>query len=260
MTNEEKQAVAQDVLTLMKGESLSVDELEEVTSLEGLQSLPAMSGTTLVAAPLTLLSKPAEEAAATANAATTAANTATENANNAATAARTAKDEAEKATENANTAATSATTAATAARTAATYAETTADTAATKAEAAVNTTVESLTKRMEELMALLIPTGLEVEAVGRMTLGNLAERHIEARLTPAEVKQNLLYLSDGKAVTVAQDGRLTAVAVGRSVVQIVPTLNTALARAIVVEVGEPTLRTVTSTALRLTEGGGLLMN
>ncbi len=260
MTNEEKQSIAQDVLTLMKGESLSVDELTGVTSLEGLQSLPAMSGTTLVAAPLSLLSKPAEEAAATAQAATAAAATATTSANAAATAAQAAKSEAEKATETANTAAANATEAAQKARVAADYAETTAEDCAAKAEEAVGTAVESLSKRVEELMGLLIPTGLEVEPVGRMTIGNLADRHIEARLTPAEVRQNILYVSDGRAVTVAQDGRLTAVSVGQSVVQIVPTLNTALAQAIVVEVGEPTLRKATSEALRLTSGGGLLMN
>lgn len=115
MTDDEKQ----EILNAIKAESQSVDELEEVTSLDNVKSLPAMQGEKVVSAPLTLLAKPAEDAAAVAKAAaesaTAAAATATaaaESANTAAEKAAAAVTEAENATEKANDAANQATTAA----------------------------------------------------------------------------------------------------------------------------------------------------
>ena len=64
MTNAEKQ----EILNAIKAESQSVDELVEVSSLDNIKSLPALRGSELVSAPLTLLRKPADDAAATANA------------------------------------------------------------------------------------------------------------------------------------------------------------------------------------------------
>ena len=110
MTDEEKQSVVQDVLSQIKTDSQSVDELEQATSLDGLTGLPALQGEKLVTAPLTLLSKPATDAAATAN-------TAAESANTAATAANEAVEKANTATTAANTAAEAATTAAETAKT-----------------------------------------------------------------------------------------------------------------------------------------------
>ncbi len=69
------QAEKTELLNAIKAESQSVDELAQVTSLDGIVSLPAIRGTEVVSAPVSLLRKPAEDAAKTANAAAAAANT-----------------------------------------------------------------------------------------------------------------------------------------------------------------------------------------
>ena len=51
MTTEEKQ----ELLDAIKSESIGVDELEQVLSLDGVSSLPAVKGKTLVSVPLSLL-------------------------------------------------------------------------------------------------------------------------------------------------------------------------------------------------------------
>lgn len=69
----DEEALITAVLNRIKAASQSVDELETVESLEGIKSLPAMRGTTVVSAPIELLSGPAKEAAQTANEAAKAA-------------------------------------------------------------------------------------------------------------------------------------------------------------------------------------------
>ena len=71
LTNEEKQ----ELLNAMKAESQGVDELEQVDTLDGIMSLPALRGEEVVSAPIKLLTKPAEDAVANA---VSAANRATE--------------------------------------------------------------------------------------------------------------------------------------------------------------------------------------
>ena len=93
LTNEEKQ----ELLNAMKAESQSVDNLEVVTSLDGVKSLPAVRGEDLVAAPLSLLGKPAQDAAAIANSAAATAYEAAGKANDAAEKAETFGEQAEKA-------------------------------------------------------------------------------------------------------------------------------------------------------------------
>lgn len=68
LTESEKTELKNDILNAIKAESQSVDELVEVSSLDNIKSLPALRGSELVSAPLTLLRKPADDAAATANA------------------------------------------------------------------------------------------------------------------------------------------------------------------------------------------------
>ena len=103
LTEEEKKELVQDVVNQIKTESQSVDELETVSTLDGVVSLPAMRGETVVSAPVKLLSKPAEDAAATAKASAAVADAATKAAGEATTkaeaAAKTATDAANKATE-----------------------------------------------------------------------------------------------------------------------------------------------------------------
>lgn len=90
LTDAEKTELKNDILNAIKAESRSVDELLEVASLDNIKSLPALRGTDLVSAPLSLLAEPATNAAATANAAATKANNAATTATNAASSANSA--------------------------------------------------------------------------------------------------------------------------------------------------------------------------
>ena len=115
MTEQEKQELKQEIITQIKSESQDVTELEEVSSLTGINSLPAMRGTEMVTAPISLLGAPATAAAqqalaakAQAEAAAGTANTAAANANEkagvaqeAASQALSAKEATEQATEEA---------------------------------------------------------------------------------------------------------------------------------------------------------------
>jgi hypothetical protein len=118
MTEQEKQ----EILNAIRADSQSVDELETVNTLTGINSLPALSGNKVVKAPVSLLSQPATQAATTANMAATLANQRATEAQQAAAAANqaavntevaihlaeTAAQSANNAAQNANTAAQSA--------------------------------------------------------------------------------------------------------------------------------------------------------
>ena len=103
LTEEEKKELVQDVVNQIKTDSQSVDELETVSTLDGVVSLPAMRGETVVSAPVKLLSKPAEDAAAVAKASAAVADASAKKADTAAStagsAAQTANDAASKATD-----------------------------------------------------------------------------------------------------------------------------------------------------------------
>ena len=103
LTEEEKKELVQDVVNQIKTDSQSVDELEAVSTLDGVVSLPAMRGKTVVSAPLKLLSKPAEDAAAVAKASAAVADASAKKADTATAtakaAAQTANDAASKATD-----------------------------------------------------------------------------------------------------------------------------------------------------------------
>ena len=103
LTEEEKKELVQDVVNQIKTDSQSVDELEAVSTLDGVVSLPAMRGETVVSAPVKLLSKPAEDAAAVAKASAAVADASAKKADTAAAtakaAAKTANDAASKATD-----------------------------------------------------------------------------------------------------------------------------------------------------------------
>ena len=103
LTEEEKKSLVQDVVNQIKTESQSVDELEAVSTLDGVVSLPAMRGETVVSAPLKLLSKPAEDAAAVAKSSAAVADASAKKADTATAtakaAAQTANDAASKATD-----------------------------------------------------------------------------------------------------------------------------------------------------------------
>lgn len=210
----------------------------------------------------------AGEAGAAASRATSAAEEATKQATaagKATTAANNAATAAQSATQAASTAATAATQKAREADMAAGEARTaTQDTLAAKEEAVAATrdaeraTAEADDATAQALAAvhLLIPTGLTVQAPKRITQGNLTELFIRAILAPVGVAQNVVYISDNNSVKVAPNGRISVVGKGVTTVHVVPTLNTALAESVTVEVAAPTLRLASSASLRFTQGGG----
>ena len=115
LTEQEKQELKKDILSQIKSESQGVNELQEVQSLDGVKTLPAMRGEELVTAPVSLLAKPATDAAVQAQAAKQAADTAAEKATQAASnadakaqAAQTAAQVANKASEDLDAVKTSA--------------------------------------------------------------------------------------------------------------------------------------------------------
>ena len=173
------------------------------------------------------------------------------------------KAAAEKATASANAAAKSATDAAGAAQAAKTAADeaTTLTKAATEASEKATAAAKSATDKVLDTLGKIVPTGLFVESVPRLTLGNVNPVYLKAVLSPDTALKNLIYISDNRAVEVGLDGRISILNKGVSRVHIIPTCNTALARTVLIEVGEPTLRLVTTRRqMRFTQSGALRMN
>lgn len=202
----------------------------------------------------------AEEATKTANAAALRADTAQAQAAQAAKtaaqsalSAKTQADEATKAAQNAAEAAQAAKTAAD---------EATALTkAATEASEKATAAAKSATDKVLDTLGKIVPTGLSVESVPRLTLGNINPVYLKAVLSPDTALKNLIYISDNRAVEVGLDGRISILNKGVSRVHIIPTCYTALARTVLIEVGEPTLRLVTTRRqMRFTQSGALRMN
>lgn len=106
----------------------------------------------------------------------------------------------------------------------------------------------------------LIPTGLEVSYPAHITFGNKSELRIGAKLTPSIVQQNIIFIADNNAVSVGHDGSIHVNKVGKSTIHIVPTMKTAIARSIVIEVSMPTIRKVTASSMRLDSSGNIRLN
>lgn len=208
----------------------------------------------------------ADEATKTANAAALRADTAQAQAAKAAKAAKAASDAAQSAlsaktqADDAAKAAQDAAEAAQAAKTAADEA-TTLTKAATEASEKATAAAKSATDKVLDTLGKIVPTGLFVESVPRLTLGNVNPVYLKAVLSPDTALKNLIYISDNRAVEVGLDGRISILNKGVSRVHIIPTCNTALARTVLIEVGEPTLRLVTTRRqMRFTQSGALRMN
>ncbi len=267
---------------------IKVSQLPVATSLQGLYTLgtdvnnnsvkvslefveqkanaaaTAAANATTAANNATASKKAADTAAAAANTAATNANTAKKNADTATTQANTARDNANTAATNATSSASSATQAAqlaVAATAAAKDAENEAIKAAKEAQKAANEAVAAAQTLLAHFGSVVTPSALIVKQPPRITMGNKTPVIIEARLLPEQATQNIIFISDNRAVSVTQDGRLTALELGRSTVQIIPTMNTSLTKVIQVEVIPPSLRLVnTRTRLRLTASGALRLN
>lgn len=87
----------------------------------------------------------------------------------------------------------------------------------------------------------VIPLVMTVEPPRRITYGNPVKQYIKARLLPQFAVQNVLWLSDGKAVDVEPDGEVVVLGLGKSRVHVIPTENTALHQTVTVEVVRPSL-------------------
>ena len=218
--------------------------------------------------------KNAESATAKALTAKTQADTATEN-------AKTATQKADTATAKANTAATNADTATGKANTATDRANASAvkaDKATTDAQQATKQTLDAKAKTEEatikattatetankaaesaltakiditDMLQRLIPTGLAISCIKRITVSNPQPVFIKAVLMPTDALQNIIFISDNRACFVTQDGRIRVLSEGVSTIQVIPTCNTALTKTITIEVGKPLARLNTLKSLRL---------
>lgn len=106
-----------------------------------------------------------------------------------------------------------------------------------------------------EIMGRLIPTGLKVSCLERITISNTEPVYIQTELSPVTALKNIIFISDNRAAIVDADGKITPISEGKSRISIIPTCNTALAKTILVEVGRPLTRLVNSkSSLRLSSG------
>lgn len=262
---------------------IKISELPLYNSLKGLFTIGTDNDNRSVKVSLEFIEDQTEEAVSKADAATKAAikakqeaDTASQNANDATAAANQAAEQAETARKATETATNNAIRATAAAQNAKKYADEAtvkakeatlsanqatenANKAITAAEKATFAAV-SATDKATKFIERLVPTSLTVKPVPRITIGNENRFRIETLLTPENVVKNIIFISDNKAVAVSPDGQITVVGAGRSTVQVIPTLNTALAQVIQVEVGEPTARLNTRSSLRLTSAGAFRMN
>lgn len=262
---------------------IKISELPLYNSLKGLFTIGTDKDNRSVKVSLEFIEEQTEEAVSKADAATKAAikakqeaDTASRKANDATAAAIQAAEQAESARKEAGAATKKANEATEAAQNAKKYADEAtakaneatlsanqatenANEAITAAEKATNAAV-SATDKATKFIERLVPTSLTIQPIPRITIGNGNRFRIETLLTPENVAKNLIFISDNKAVAVSPDGQITIVGAGRSTVQVIPTLNTALAQVIQVEVGEPTARLNTRSSLRLTSAGAFRMN
>ena len=196
-----------------------------------------------VAADSRSIAERAEAAAAAATAAKEAADKAT-------AAATAAKEAADIATVEANNAKQDAEAAAEVATEAARRAE-----AATQAAEQQRATLEALIERAQHVTAG-VPTGMEVTSPATVTIGNPVKQYVRGKVLPTSALQNVLYISDGKAVDVMPDGEIVAKVPGTSTVQVIPTDGTRFYKTIQVETVEPRIRT-TGNAIRLDAQGNI---
>lgn len=195
----------------------------------------------------------ANKATSNANSATDKANTSSSNADKATLLARTATDRANASAEKADTATANAQNATKLTLEAKANTETATQEATTAAETAKSAAESALTVKIDitDMLHRLIPTGLDVQCIKRITVSNVQPVYIKAVLKPTDALQNIIFISDNRAVFVTQDGRIRVLSEGVSTIQIVPVCNTALTKTISIEVGKPFARLNTLKSLRL---------
>lgn len=221
---------------------IKISELPLSESLKGLHTIGTDAQNRSVKVSLEFIQTTTEEAVNSANTAAESANTATDNA-----------VKATALTVKATTAAQTATEGAIAAKEAAEAATADANKATEEAQDATQTILQAFSS--------LVPSSMTVNAPSRITFGNISPKlRINAVLAPEGTAKNIIYIGDNKAVEVDMEGRLTVIGFGTSKIHVVPTLNTALARTVLIEVGRPTLRKVKAKSLRLLGNGNFRLN
>ena len=147
-------------------------------------------------------------------------------------------------------------------------ADTAANTASSSAEAA-DSKIEEMNAglaRLEELEKSITaitrnqPKSMTLKYPSVITFGNKSDLRIVATLSPAGTGDNVLFLSDDKAVSVSPDGIITVIAPGKSRIHVIPTENTSIYRTIEIEVKAKSLRKVSGDSLRITENNNLRLN
>lgn len=264
---------------------IKISELPLSESLKGLHTIGTDAQNRSVKVSLEFIQTTTEEAVNNANTATESAKTATDNAVKATEAASKAASEASSAASKADTATADAVkakeaaeAASAAAKDATALAIKATDEAETATEDAIAATeyteaatvdankateeAQKATQAILHAFSSLIPSGMTVNAPSRITFGNISPNlRIDAALAPeGTAKNNIIYIGDNKAVEVDTEGRLTVIGLGTSKIHVVPTLNTALARTVLIEVGRPTLRKVKTKSLRLLGNGNFRLN
>jgi hypothetical protein len=254
LTEAEIQEIAARVAAIIRVSSKGVGELPVVTSLLNIMSFPTLrlNGgiSEAVLAPIALLQQIAIDSIA---AAIAAANTATGNANTATGKANTAATKADTATGNATTAINSINTSLALAL-AATNA---ANQAAALALARLQE-LDGFTEMVAQDLSLS-PTRMELTYVQKITLGNPYVQHITAKLFPAYLPQNVLFLPEsGDSLQVDPvNGKLAVVKTGKSYFHVIPIGNTSLRQTITIEVTAPVCRKTGTGGIRLTSGGAI---
>lgn len=288
MTEQEKQYIINSVLAQIRSDSQGVDTLPLAESLSGVSSLPCLKGEDLVSVPLSLFEESVASTAASAAAGaiadeTTARTTAdsnlqaqiTVNAENTDTRFTQQTEEITRVEGKVD------------ANTALITAETTAREEADASEAEIRSTrdgrlrgwIEHQQKKLDFVIDLLTPSGMTVDYPKSITITNPERQQISATLDGYNMtwidfkydedfkqvvsalrfglKPNVIFQSDNRAVFVMTDGTIVPLAVGRSLVNIVPTRNTDLAQTVTIDVHEPYLSKVSASSLKLTGSGAL---
>lgn len=104
-----------------------------------------------------------------------------------------------------------------------------------------------------------VPQELEVVAPESITLGNDHKFAVAARILPEEAAQNILYLGDDGAVSVAPDGSITVNRTGESVVHVIPVARVALYKTIRIRVTEPAMSLTADGGIRLSGSGNIML-
>lgn len=101
------------------------------------------------------------------------------------------------------------------------------------------------------------PTSMSLTYPKRITFGNGEPQYIKAKLAPAGTGNNVIFLGDNGAVSVLPDGSIRPKAVGKSVIHVIPTENTAIYQTIEIDVTTPPIRLATAATMRLTSSGAM---